>query len=87
MGDFEPPYESEPQPYPLDRALVVGRLQEFGVDIEPEDLDGLDDEAVMGVILNYSTMYDLDIDDVLPEVTPIEHRTKGEEGEPYSNEI
>lgn len=62
--------------YPIDRQLVVGRLQEYGIDIELEDLDDKDDADVMGIIVTYATMYDFDMDDILPQVTPIENRTK-----------
>lgn len=81
FGDGEPK---------IDRQLVIGRLRELGV---REDLDYLldksefDDNDLMGEILTLATMYDLDIDEVLRETTPIERRTKGEEGEPYSDEI
>ncbi len=79
--------EDEPK---LDRQSAVGRLRELGVQ---EDLDylldesELDDNDLMGEIVTLATMYDLDMDDVLRETTPIERRTKGEEGEPYSDEI
>lgn len=87
MKEFAPSVEEELSPRALDRELIIGRLQEYGVGIEPEDLEGLDDQDVMGEIVTYVAMYDLDMDDILPEVTPIEHRTRGEEGEPYSDEI
>ncbi len=74
----------------LDRQLVVGRLRELGI---KEDLEYLfdehefDDNVLLGEIVTLALMYDLDMDDVLPEVAPIEKRTRGEEGEPYSDEI
>ncbi len=91
MNEFLPQYpefeKSEPK---IDRQLVVKRLKELGVQ---EDLDYLLDEAnfddneLLGEIAMLATMYDLDIDVVLGEVTPIERRTRGEEGEHYSDEI
>jgi|GEM_PF-5753193 len=58
----------------IDLRLVVGRLQEYGVVVEMEDFEGLDPDDILGDIANYATMYDLDIDDILREVTPIESR-------------
>ncbi len=91
MSEFSPQSNPEQSLEPkLDRELVVGRLHESGVD---EDLDYLldesefDDNDLLGEILTLAAMYDLDMDDVLPETTPIERRTKGELGEEYSDEI
>lgn len=81
MSEMPPDNTEQDNTYPIDKELVVGRLQELGVDIEPEDLDDLDDEEVMTVILTHATMYDLDIDDVLRETAPVEKRRKEELGE------
>lgn len=66
--------EQEPTEAKIDLRLVVGRLQEYGVEVELEDFEGLDPDEVMGDIVNYATMHDLDMDDILREVTPIESR-------------
>jgi len=81
MSEFMPGSpESEPE-HSIDRELIVGRLQEYGAEIEPEDLEGLDDNDVMGVLATYATMYDLDLDEILPETLPIEKRRREELGE------
>jgi hypothetical protein len=67
-------FETSQEPL-IDRQLVVGRLQEYGIEIELEDLEDLDENDLLGEIANLVTMYDLDIDDILREVTPIESRT------------
>lgn len=72
--------ESEPK---LDRNLVVGRLRELGVEEDLEyllDESTLDDNDLMGEIVMLATMYDLDIDEVLRETTPIEHRARNDHG-------
>lgn len=69
---------------PLDRELIVGRMQEYGVGIEPEDLEGEDDGDVLGIIAGYATLYDLDIDEIFPQVLPIENRLHNED---FDNEV
>lgn len=66
---------------PLDRSLVVGRLQEYGVNVELEDFEGLDDEEVMGDVTTYALEIGIDMDDIFPEIFPIEKRYKSEFGE------
>lgn len=78
MSEFLPENHELLNERPLDRELIVGRLQEYGVDLEPEDLEEEDDNEVMGIVATYLTMYDLDIDDVFPEVLPIESRHEKE---------
>jgi len=73
MSEISGEHESETA-RPIDRGLVVGRLQEYGIAIEPGDFDGLDDDDVMGDIVTYAAMLDIDMDDILREVTPIESR-------------
>ena len=68
--------EQEPTEAAIDLVLVVGRLQELGVEVELEDFDGLDPNEILSHIASYATMYDIDIDDILPQVTPIESREK-----------
>lgn len=68
-----PEYE---EPHELDRNLVVKRLQEYGVPIEPEDLEDLDEDEVYDLILSYTSACDIDMDEILPQVTPVESRNK-----------
>lgn len=74
--------ERDDQPAEIDRWHVVGRLRELGVH---EDLGYLfdeeydDPETLLGEILMLASVYDLDIDDVLRETTPIESRKELEE--------
>jgi hypothetical protein len=70
----------------LDIDFVIGRLNELGIDVEREELEGEDDNDTIGNITMYATMYDFDIDDVLPQVTPIEGRAKSELGEVWPEE-
>ncbi|MEO8691818.1 MAG: hypothetical protein ABI397_03485 [Candidatus Saccharimonas sp.] len=84
MSEFElwKNIECEPEESKLDRELVAGRLRELGVQedlaylLNPEELD---DNEVLGEIVTLATMYDLDIDDVLRETTPIEQRNEVDE--------
>jgi len=64
--------------FPLDRELIIGRLQEFGVEIEPEDIEDQDDNELIGTIVTLATMYDFDMDDILPQVTPVDSRTRND---------
>lgn len=80
MTEFERGHETDSEP-PLDRELVVGRHQEHGVNIEPEDLKGEDDNDVLGLVTTYATIYDIDVDDILRQVTPIKKRIHEEDGE------
>lgn len=50
ISQSNPEYQ---EPHELDRTLIVGRLQEYGVAIEPEDLEGLDDDEVYDLIQLY----------------------------------
>lgn len=72
MPETSPEYDSTEAK--IDLALVVGRLQEYGVEVELEDFEGLGPDDIMGDIAGYATMYDLDIDEILRQVTPIESR-------------
>lgn len=84
MADLEPqPIEPEGE-RPIDRELVVGRLQEYGIPIELEDLEGEDDNDILGIIAGYVETFgvDVDMDDLFPETTPIEKRRRDELGEP-----
>ena len=84
MSEFFPSSNPERDEHSadIDRRLVDGRLQELGV---YEDLDYLfdeeydDPETLLGEILTLATMYNLDIDEVLRETTPIESRKELEE--------
>ena len=75
-----PPHGPEYQdPVPLDRELIVGRLQEYGVPIEREDLDGLDEDEVYDAILTYTLQAGLDMDEILPQVAPVEARDRSKD--------
>jgi len=62
----------------LDRDLVIGRLQEYGVEIESEDIEDQDDNTLIGTIVTLATMYDFDMDDILPQITPVDSRTRND---------
>lgn len=66
---------------PLDRSLVVGRLQEYGVNVELEDFEGLDDNEVMGDVTTYALEFGIDMDEIFPEIFPVVKRFKSELGE------
>ncbi len=79
MSEFpsnNPEYE---EPVTLDRELIVGRLQEYGVPIEPEDLDGLDEDETYNTILMYAVQAGVDIDEILPQVAPVESRDRSKD--------
>ena len=67
------------EPVELDRELVVGRMQEFGINVEMEDLEGMDDDEVYDLILTYALQAGVDMDDILPEVAPVESRDRSED--------
>jgi|TARA_B100001245_G_scaffold55335_1_gene37493 hypothetical protein len=67
-------------PILLDRSLVIGRLQEYGVPIEPEDLEGLDEDEVYDAILTYALQAGVDMDEILPQVAPVESRDRSGDG-------
>ena len=76
MDETFPSYENHEEPVAIDLNLVVGRLQEFGVPVELEDFIDEDENDILGAIAGYAELYDLDMDEILPQVTPIESRDR-----------
>lgn len=72
MSEFLSQSKFEQDKPPLDRGEVIDRLLGFGADIEPADLEGMDDNEVLGIIATYAAMLDINEEEVTRYVVPIE---------------
>jgi hypothetical protein len=79
MDEAFPSEKGYEEPHELDRELIVGRLQEYGVPIELEDLDGFDEDEAYDLILTYALQSGVDMDEVLPQVAPVESRDRSKD--------